>query len=206
MIKIIFIEDDAFLRENFIRIVEAKGDFSVLLQADSMEQLLEKLTPEMERPDIVILDIVLPGVSGIDGIYKIKELWPGVNIVMLSAMDDSSHVFRSLCAGAVGFLTKDIKPESLVSSLVDIYEGRGSMSPSIARKVAEYFHPQKSIGEKLSDREMEIVQGILKGLSYKMMAGEYKISIDTVRAHIKNIYTKLQVNSKTQLINLYYKI
>ena len=94
--------------------------------------------------------------------------------------------------------------ESLRDALIDVYEGRGSMSPSIARKVAEYFHPKKKLSESLTTREVDVVNGILEGLSYKLLASKLEISIDTVRKHIKNIYRKLQINSKSQLMSQYF--
>ena len=155
-------------------------------------------------PDVVLLDIVLPGLSGIEGIRFIKNSYPTTLILMFSVMDDGFSIFRSLCEGAIGYITKEFTMESLRNALIDVYEGRGSMSPSIARKVAEYFHPKKKLSESLTPREVDIVNGIIEGLSYKLLASKLEISIDTVRKHIKNIYRKLQINSKSQLMSRYF--
>jgi|GEM_PF-2911451 len=123
--------------------------------------------------------------------------------IMGSSLDAKS-IFSSLCEGAVGYLTKDYELKDIKTALIDINEGRGNMSPSIARKVAEYFHPKEKLTEKLTERELDIVKGILDGLSYKLIAERYLITIDIVRKNIKSIYHKLQINSKSQLMKLYF--
>jgi len=204
MISLLIIEDDATLREFYGNYFSATEGFELLGAFESAEALFNNYKTISAHPNILLLDIVLSGKSGIDAIARIKELWPSINVVMLSVMEDAKSIFSSLCEGAVGYLTKDYELKDIKTALIDINEGRGNMSPSIARKVAEYFHPKEKLTEKLTERELDIVKGILDGLSYKLIAERYLITIDIVRKNIKSIYHKLQINSKSQLMKLYF--
>jgi DNA-binding NarL/FixJ family response regulator len=148
------------------------------------------------------MDIGLPGMSGISGIKLIKERYPEINIVMLTIHNDTRRIFQSLCAGASGYLLKTTPFKDIMSSLRELYYGGAPMSPQIARKVIDYFRPvgkQKS-ESALTKKEQEIVLNLVDGLSYKMIADQQNISLETVRSHIKNIYSKLHVHCKADVI------
>jgi DNA-binding NarL/FixJ family response regulator len=204
MIKVLIIEDDIIIRKNVVHFLSSQDYINVFGEFSSIENFNASVCEKEISPDVVLLDIVLPGLSGIEGIRFIKDRYPKTLILMFSVMDDGFSIFRSLCEGAIGYITKEFTMESLRDALIDVYEGRGSMSPFIARKVAEYFHPKKKLSESLTTREVDVVNGILEGLSYKLLASKLEISIDTVRKHIKNIYRKLQINSKSQLMSQYF--
>lgn len=204
MIEVLIIEDDAIISDSVKDYLSQQPNMKIFASFPSIEAFRSAQFTKVDSPDVVLLDIVLPGISGIDGIHFIKDRFPMTSIIMFSVMDDGFSIFRSLCEGAIGYLTKDFTLTSLKNALVDVFEGKGSMSPSIARKVAEYFHPKKKLSEGLTVREIDIVNGIIEGLSYKLIASKLEISIDTVRRHIKNIYRKLEINSKAELMNRYF--
>ena len=204
MINIVIIEDDKVICNSLNTLLNIQPEMMVVGSFGSIEGIRTIQKSDTITPNVILLDIILPGKSGILGIKHIKELWPDAVIIMFSVMDDNESIFQSLCEGAVGYLTKDFSTESLVKAIADVADGKGIMSPSIARKVAEYFHPKRKLEEKLTPREIDIVHGITQGLSYKMLADKLTISIDTVRKHIKNVYKKLEINSKAQLMHKFF--
>ena len=153
--------------------------------------------------DILLLDINLPGINGVDAIGPILEKYPNLYIIMNTIMDDTQTIFQSLQNGAVGYIDKQSFDDNILEVLETVSNGGAYMTPKIARKVIENF--KKPQMPELSSRELVIVNGILEGLSYKLIADANFISIDTVRSHIKNIYKKLSINSKSQLFNLFKK-
>jgi DNA-binding NarL/FixJ family response regulator len=167
----------------------------------SVEHFLAVLNEET-LPDVVLMDIGLPGMSGISGMKLITGKYPGVNMIMFTVYADSHKIFDSLCAGASGYLLKNTSFPEMKKAIEIIHGGGSMMSPPIARKVMEHFHKgsKKQVISPLTDKEKEIVQGLVDGLSYKMIAGSASISIETVRTHIKNIYKKLHVHSKAEVI------
>ncbi len=169
--------------------------------ADSIESFLTNTSKE-EIIDVLLLDIGLPGMSGISGIKLIKERYPDINILMLTVYEDSDKVFEAVCAGAVGYLIKNTPLIKIKEAIEDVYTGGAPMSAQIARKVVEFFNQVKpALHEQiLTFKEKEIVAGLVDGLSYKMIAAANIISIETVRFHIKNIYRKLHVNCKAEVI------
>jgi DNA-binding NarL/FixJ family response regulator len=204
MINICIVEDDMEIGNAVHSFLKSRSDINVLGHFGSIEDIRQYHKKNNFKTDIILLDIVLPGISGIAGIKLLKEIWPEVDIIMFSVMDDGESIFRSLCDGAVGYITKDLSMEDIYIAVKDVSEGKGIMSPSIARKVAEHFHIKRKLENDLTPREMDIVHGMTEGLSYKLLAAKLNISIDTVRKHIKNIYRKLQINSKGQLISKFY--
>jgi len=204
MINVLIIEDDIVIKKIVVEFLSLQNDIQVFGELTSIEEFIQFEQKKDSSPDVVLLDIALPGISGIDGIRLIKARYPQTLILMFSVMDDGFSIFRSLCEGAIGYITKELTMGSLRNAVVDVYEGRGSMSPFIARKVAEYFHPKKKLNNTLTTREIDIVNGIIEGSSYKMLASKLEISIDTVRKHIKSVYRKLHINSKAQLMSQYY--
>jgi len=160
-------------------------------------------------PDIVISDIGLPGVSGIEAIVTLRELMPCTEFCMFTVFEDNDKIFQSLKAGAKGYILKNANPDKIIDSAKELYNGGSPMSPSIARKVIESFSNVESNAENkatnlpLTDREYEILEELSKGLLYKEIATKLSITIGTVKQHIHKIYHKLQVNNRTEAINMF---
>jgi len=196
------VEDNKKIRDLIQRYLDMQDELSCPLAVDSVEKMTDYLE-EQEAPDVILMDIKLPGMSGIEGMGLIKEKYPDIDIIMLTVYHDSHKIFKALRAGASGYLLKHTSLPEIKESILKLLDGGAPMSPQIARKVISHFQEEKSKGNKDSDltpREHDIVNGLVDGLSYKMIAGRYDISIDTVRAHIRNIYRKLHVNSKAEVI------
>ncbi len=202
MIKIGIVEDNIKIRNLIQRYLDMQDNMSCKAAMDSVEEMLEHLE-KYEAPDVMLMDIQLPGMSGIEGIGIIKEKYPDVEILMLTVYHDSHKIFNSLMAGASGYLLKHTSLPEIKESIENLVSGGAPMSPQIARKVIQHFNKpaaEKKPESDLTSREQDIVNGLVDGLSYKMIADRYDISIDTVRAHIRNIYKKLHVNSKAEVI------
>ena len=151
-------------------------------------------------PDVVLLDIQLPGMSGIEGISVIKKMMPDTDIIMLTTFEDNDKIFNALCAGACSYMTKKSTLSAIYDCIITVSQGGSFMSPAIARKITQFFMRDHVMNNPLTDRQMEIVQGIVDGLSYKMIGLKLNISLDTVRTHIMQIYRTLNINCKSQLI------
>lgn len=196
------VEDNKKIRDLIQRYLDMQDELSCPVAVDSVEEMLEYLE-EHPAPDVILMDIQLPGMSGIKGIGLIKEKYEGVDIIMLTVYHDSHKIFNALRAGASGYLLKHTSLPEIKESILKLVDGGAPMSPQIARKVINHFQenaPKKNTDSDLTPREHDIVNGLVDGLSYKMIADRYDISIDTVRAHIRNIYKKLHVNSKAEVI------
>src|SRR6056297_177779 len=202
MIKVGIVEDTVKIRDLIQRYLDMQYGISCSVAVDSVEEMLDYLK-EKELPDILLMDIQLPGMSGIEGIGIIKQDYPEIDIIMLTVYHDSHKIFDSLKAGASGYLLKHTSLPEIKDAVEDLAKGGAPMSPQIARKVIQYFNeeaPKKNEDSMPTNREQDIVNGLVDGLSYKLIADRYDISIDTVRAHIRNIYKKLHVNSKAEVI------
>jgi DNA-binding NarL/FixJ family response regulator len=168
--------------------------------SNSVESFFEQ-ADAFETPDVILTDIGLPGMNGIEGMKKIKHQWPETDIIMLTVFKDNDKIFQSVCAGATGYILKDTPLPEIKKALLEIVNGGSYMSPSIARKVMAYFTPDKGKPEEpLTQKEKQVIQALTEGLSYKMIGTRLLISIDTVRFHIKNIYKKLHVNSRSEIM------
>ena len=198
------VEDIEDIRNNLADYFRGQEEIASVTAFDSMEAFFEYLH-EGKVPDMILSDIGLPGMNGIDGIKKIKEGYPDTDIIMLSVFNNSERIFKSICAGATGYALKDTPLPELKKAILDVRAGGSYMTPSIARKVMEHFMPKKSAEELLTAKEKQIVVAMTEGLSYKLIADRLSISIDGVRFHIKNIYRKLQVNSKAEVIGKFHK-
>lgn len=197
------IEDEPIVRESVITFLTEQGGFRIVQEAQSVEDFTESCVGTSEAPDILLLDIGLPGMSGLEGIRHIKKIAPDTDIIMLTTYEESETIFKALCAGACSYLSKRSSLAQIKEAISVVYKGGSYMSPAIARKVVRYFAPNEvSRKELLTPRQQQIVSGLVEGLSYKMIADKYLISIETVRDHIKKIYRKLSINSKAELIRL----
>ncbi len=200
MIRVGIVEDDKEIQGAVKDYLDGQRDFQCSLACESVELFMNQLNEET-LPNIILMDIGLPGMSGISGIKLIKEQYPDINIIVFTVYHDSDKIFQSLCAGASGYLLKNAPFSELKQAIAIVHEGGASMSPQIARNVIEFFQePKRKPESVLTDKEREIVMGLVDGMSYQMIADQSYISIETVRSHIKNIYKKLQVHSKAELI------
>ena len=202
MINVGIVEDNGNIRDLIQRYLDMQEEMLCKAAMESVEDMLDYLEKQ-ERPDILLMDIQLPGMSGIEGIGIIKEKYPDIEIIMLTVYHDSHKIFDSLKAGASGYLLKHTSLPEIKESIEKLAGGGAPMSPQIARKVIQFFNKPDKKKEPESDltpREQDIVNGLVDGLSYKLIADRFDISIDTVRAHIRNIYKKLHVNSKAEVI------
>lgn len=200
MIYVGIIEDDEEIRKAVQDYFSAQNNIICNLAEESVEKFLSGLKKD-KVPDVILMDIGLPGISGISGLKLIKEKYPEIDVVMFTVYEDSHKIFQSLCAGASGYLLKNSQFEEIKRTIEVVQAGGSSMSPEIARKVIEHFQPKNQTqSSELSPKENEVVLGLVDGLSYKMIADRLEISIDTVRTHIKNIYRKLQVHTKADVI------
>lgn len=195
-IKISIVEDDEIIRESTFSLINDSASFECVSAYERCEDLIFNINDD--APDIILMDIELPGISGIEGIKRIKKLNPAIDIIAVTVHENDSMVFDALCAGASGYLTKNISPEKLLAAIGEAVKGGAPMSTCIAKMVVQSFH--KNINSPLSPRETEVLQLLAKGKSYSMIAEELFIDKETVRSHIKNIYIKLKVNSKSEAL------
>ena len=193
------IEDQTGLRASLVTYLNAQPEFDCVLATGSVEEFLAQLDGIVKAPVLVVSDIGLPGLSGIEGLARLLARLPGVQVVMLSIYTDAERVFQALCAGAVGYLEKTTPPAQLRESLLQVMAGGSPMSPGVARHVVRHFRPQRGGQELLTAREQQVVQAIEEGLSYKLIGNRLGISLDTVRNHIRHVYRKLQVNSMMEV-------
>lgn len=201
MINVAIIEDDEEIREGIQKYLNRQPGFSCRIAEESVEAFLAQ-EEEVLWPEVMLMDIGLPGMSGIDGIKLIKQQNPEIDIVMLTVYHDSHKIFEALRAGASGYLLKNTPLTEIKEAIEQLNAGGAPMSPQIARKVIEHFNPANKPGPQspLTAKEKELVVGLVDGLSYKMIAERMNISVETVRFHIKNIYQKLHVHSKAEVI------
>ena len=204
MIFVGIVEDDEPIRQGIQTFLNKQEGMVSYLSVGSVEDLLRSLRSD-NLPDVLLMDIGLPGMSGIDGIRIIKSEYESIDIIVFSVYNDSQKIFDSLCAGATGYLLKNTPLEEIREAIILLAQGGSPMSPQIARKVIELLVPQNKKKEPtntpLSLKEKEIVTGLVDGLSYKLIADRMSISIETVRFHIKNIYRKLHVHCKAEVIS-----
>ncbi|MBA4407541.1 DNA-binding response regulator [bacterium] len=201
MIKISIIEDNVFARTAWETALSSVEDFVVLESFGSCEDALE--SEAIKKSDIILLDIGLPGISGIKG----AELLSGINdnalIIMITIQDDDKSIFGSLQAGAIGYLHKSVSPEELIEAIHLALKGGSPMTPQIARKVLKSFHKFKPryTDDKLSEKETTILSLLSEGKSYKKIADEIFLSVDGVKYHIRSIYEKLHVHSRAEAVD-----
>jgi DNA-binding NarL/FixJ family response regulator len=202
-VNIIIYEDNANLRESLSSLLALAGDYNVMASYADCSQVMEQV--QEGKPDVILMDIDMPGINGIDAVKKIREFNREVQIIMLTVFDDNTHVFEAMYAGANGYLLKKYVSDKLIHAIREVLDGGAPMSPSIARMVINNMQqPVQSATEndyQLTNREKEALQLLSKGNSFKMIAAELGISIDTVRTHIKRIYDKLHVRSQIEAVS-----
>ncbi len=173
---------------------------------DSVEALMSQCDIQ-DFPEVILMDIELPGVSGIEGIGIVREQFPQTDVIMLTIFEDHDRIFDSLCAGACGYLLKNT-PLAEIRSAIALIEQKGApLSPRIARKVLSRLFPKtrRKTHKHLTDREFDVLKALVDGLSYQEVADRLFIAVDTVRHHVRNIYRKLEINSKAEAINKYWR-
>jgi DNA-binding NarL/FixJ family response regulator len=200
-IKVAIIEDLRDVREGLAMLINGTSGYSCVGSFRSMEEAIAKLG--REPPDIVLTDIGLPGMDGIEGIKVLREQFPDLPCIALSVYDDDERIFAALCAGAVGYLLKNTQPARLLESLREVQAGGAPMSPEVARRVITLFQnftPPKNASYHLTPQEKELLKLLVEGHSYKTAAYHLDLSIHTVSFHLRNVYEKLQVHSKSEAV------
>lgn len=196
--RIIIIEDNDIVKEGFKLLISSLSEHQVVATYENCEEAIKNL--DKDQPDIILMDIELPGISGIEGTRIIKKQHPDIEILVITVHDDSDLVFQALVAGASGYITKNAPHNKILDAINEIAKGGAPMSSKIARLVVESF--QRNQNSPLSPRETEVLELLSEGKSYSVIADELFIHKETVKSHIKNIYYKLQVNSKAAAIEV----
>lgn len=200
-IQLAVIEDIDDIRNGLTEYFSAQPEFAFVQGYGNMEDMLSQLQLGY-KPDVILSDIGLPGIDGINGIKLISEIAPETDVIMLTVFMDGDKIFNALCAGATGYLLKGTPMPEIKKAIIEIFGGGSYMSPSIARKVVEHFKtPTQKANAQLTDKEKDVIHGLLDGLSYKLIADRLNVSMDTVRFRIKSIYKKLHVNSKGEILS-----
>ena len=200
-IRVVIIEDTREVREGLAALINGTLGYACQASYYSMESALAGLN--RQQPDVILTDIGLPGMSGIDGIEILRERYPQVPILALTIYDNDEKIFGALCAGASGYLLKNTPPARLLESIKEVVDGGAPMSPEVARRVVKLFRefrPPESADYRLTPQETELLKLLIEGHHKKTAAREMGISTNTVSFHLKNIYSKLQVHSKTEAV------
>lgn len=201
-IKVTIFEDNNSLRQSLYQLINGSEGFRCVGAFEDCLDLLKNI--QDTKPDVVLMDIEMPGINGIEAVGMLREKYPDLKILMQTIFEDNEKIFNSILAGASGYILKNTSPSRFLDFIKETYEGGAPMSPSVATKVlkmmAEQSSSTKSESFNLSDREKEILSCLVKGMSYKLIADACFISIDTVRGHIRNIYEKLHVHSKGEAV------
>ena len=201
-IRVVIFDDNFLLRESLHQLINGSTGLTCAGSFPNCDDIVGHI--EKTSPHVVLMDIQMPGKNGIEGVKIIKEHFPEIKIIMQTVVEDDDKIFASICHGASGYLLKNTTPARLLQAIAEVYEGGAPMTPIIAEKVLRKFRrqsPSSSVElNDLSSREKEILECLVEGMSYKMIASSCKISIDTVRFHIRHIYEKLHVSSKSEAV------
>jgi DNA-binding NarL/FixJ family response regulator len=201
MVRVTVIEDRREIRDGLAALINGTEGYCCTAAFGSMEYALAGIAASL--PDIVLVDIGLPGMSGIDGIRLLKERHPALQFLILTIYDDDERIFEALCAGACGYLLKRTAPARLLESLRELSEGGAPMSPEVARRVIRLFQevrPPQHAAHQLTPHQTRLLKLLADGHNYKTAAAELDVTVDTVAFHLKHIYEKLQVHSKTEAV------
>jgi DNA-binding NarL/FixJ family response regulator len=200
-VKLTICEDNEVFRESLVQFIDDTPGYSVVSSHASADAILQSI--KAFQPDVVLMDIDMPGMNGIKATSLIKSHYPLINVLILTVYDDDQKIFDAILAGATGYLLKKTSPSKILESVSEVQQGGASMSASIVKKVISYFNEQAGNATNdytLSQRELVILKCLVNGDSYKMIADHCSISIGTVRSHISNIYKKLHINSKSEAV------
>ena len=207
MIRLLIYEDNPQLREGLTMLINGSDGFEVLASYKNCDHVVDEI--EAFAPDVVLMDIDMPGTNGLEGLRRIRESNSKVKVLMLTVFDDDNNIFKAISNGANGYVLKKTRPAKLLEYITEAQSGGAPMTASVATQVLHMFasmnRDKKEDDYNLSDREREVLQLLVEGYSYKMIASEKFISIDTVRSHIKKIYEKLHVNSKSEAVAKAFK-
>lgn len=201
-VKILMYDDNEALRASMEALIGEEQDFELLAAMPNAETIEEDIRDL--KPDVVLMDIDMPKVNGVQAVHTIRKINEQLPVIMLTVFDDNENIFKAICAGASGYILKRYATEEIPSAIRDVLSGGAPMTGTVAKKVLQMVPQAKTNeGEKndLSKRETEILQFLVNGFSYKMIAAKLEISIDTVRFHIKKIYDKLHVHSATEAVS-----
>jgi DNA-binding NarL/FixJ family response regulator len=201
-LKVGIIEDQPKIREGLRALIDGTSGYRCVGSFGSMEEALAKVAYEL--PDVLLVDIGLPGMSGIEGTRRLKDLHPALAVLMLTVYDDDRRIFDAMCAGACGYLLKKTPPARLLESLKEVVGGGAPMSPEVARRVVTLFReirPPERADYQLTAHEIRILAMLVEGHNYKTAADELGVSINTIRFHMRSIYEKLQVHSKSEAVS-----
>jgi DNA-binding NarL/FixJ family response regulator len=202
VLKVGIIEDQPKIREGLRALIDGTDGYRCVGSFGSMEEALAKLHNEL--PDVLLVDIGLPEMSGIEGTRRMKALHPGLAVLILTVYDDDRRIFDALCAGACGYLLKKTPPARLLESLKEVVGGGAPMSPEVARRIVALFReirPPEQADYQLTPHEIRILTLLVEGYNYKTAAEELDVSINTIRFHMRSIYEKLQVHSKSEAVS-----
>jgi len=202
MINVIIVEDNKIINQSLTSLINRAEGFTCIGSYLNCESMLMEI-PSIE-PDILLMDIKLPGMNGIEGVRRVKAIKPELNILMLTIHEENESIFDALCAGACGYLVKKTHPDRLLEAIEEAYEGGAPMSSHIARKVTTFFQKSNKLAADntlLTDREQEILKELTSGKTYYAIAMTLNISKDTVRFHMKRIYKKLHVHSQAEAVS-----
>lgn len=205
-ITVSIVEDDDRIRESLAILIDGGENIRCISSHPTAEDALKQIV--LKKPDVVLMDINLPGMSGIECVRKLKAAMPKLQILMLTMYENDDQVFQSLMAGASGYLVKRTSPAEILNAIQEVHSGASPMSGRIARTVVEYFQKLQHAApgeENLSKRELEILDLLVKGYRYKEIADTLCVSFETVRSHLKNIYAKLHVHSRTEAVVKYLR-
>ncbi len=195
------VEDDRGLREQLTKLLETASDIVCVGAYTSAEEALPRILEK--HPDVVLMDIKLPGMSGIQCVAEIKKIFPSMQIIMVTVYEESERIFHALKAGANGYIIKSDSPDQLLDAIRNVYVGGGPMSIPIARKVIQHFHllgASSQETENLSPRELEVLELLARGFIYKEIADNLKIGVTTVRTYVQNICNKMHVRSRLEAV------
>ena len=202
MVNVAIVEDNFQYRTTLSIILQLNEDIKLIYKGENCEDIISFF--EFEKPDVVLMDIDLPGISGIQGVWEIKKNWPDIKVIMLTVFEDDEKIFGAIKAGADGYLLKKDNHQKILNAIDAVYKGESPMNGMIAAKVLDYFKLRQKKSaiiyeSNLTEREKEILRLLMRGLSYKEIASSIFISLETLNSHIKNIYRKLNVHSRSEL-------
>lgn len=200
-IKVAIVEDQRTIREGLAALIDGTDGFRCTGSYGSMEEALKKISAD--TPDVALLDIGLPGMSGIEGIGLLRERYPTMPVLILTVYKDDERIFKAICAGARGYLLKKTPPARLLEGLREVVGGGAPMSPEVARRVLELFqqfHPPNHVDYQLTPHELRLLKLLVEGHNYKTAAKEVGTTVHAVSFHMKNIYEKLEVHSKSEAV------